>query len=194
VFALRFEPGRNVSHQDDGFRRVDLSAAAGAVGYEPLVPQRVPSDYRFDTVAVAQRPTPASEAVGNPPSRNVFSISYRRGFEQFVVTVRLRGSGSVSWHDPLAVEGVPFRPEQVTLRGGALDGIAAELVVDPRSVPHLWALTGDLVVTVLVRAPVSCWLSAAGRRGSTTCRGRRRASSRSASRSGRTVPPAGRTP
>jgi len=148
VFALRFVPGRNVSHQDDGFRRVDLSAAAGAVGYEPLVPQRVPSDYRFDTVAVAQRPTPASEAVGNPPSRNVFSISYRRGFEQFVVTARLRGSGSVSWHDPLAVEGVPFRPEQVTLRGGALDGIAAELVVDPRSVPHLWALTGDLVVTV----------------------------------------------
>jgi acetyl esterase/lipase len=36
----------------------------------------------------------------------------------------------------------------VTLHGGALDGVTAELEVDPRTTPHLWALTPELVVTV----------------------------------------------
>src|SRR5207248_9460239 len=35
-----------------------------------------------------------------------------------------------------------------TLHGGALDGLAAQVVVGPRAVPHLWAQTDKLVVTV----------------------------------------------
>jgi hypothetical protein len=148
VFALRFPRGKEVVREDDGFRRVDLSRVAARVGYEPLVPQRVPEGYRYDTTAVAQRSLQASAAVENPPSRKVFSLSYRRGFEEFIVTTRLRRSGSGNWHDPLGVEGVPLHPERVRLHGGALTAAVAQVVVDPRAVPHLWALTQDLVVTV----------------------------------------------
>jgi hypothetical protein len=38
--------------------------------------------------------------------------------------------------------------ERIVLRGGALDGKDAELVIVPRGIPHLWALTDELVVTV----------------------------------------------
>jgi hypothetical protein len=148
VFALQFPPGKEVLHEDDGFRRVDLADAAARLGYEPLVPQATPAGYRFDTAAVAQLSRAASAAVANPPSRKVFSLSYRRGFEQLVVTTRLRRSGSGRWHDPLGVQGVPLRAERMTLHGGALNGASAQVVVDPRAVPHLWALTDKLVVTV----------------------------------------------
>jgi hypothetical protein len=72
----------------------------------------------------------------------VVSLSYRRGIDEFLVTTRLRGSGS--WDDPLASpEGFVDRPEHV--RAGSLQ---AELVLSPQATPHLWALTDDLVVTV----------------------------------------------
>jgi uncharacterized protein DUF4232 len=148
VFALRFPRGKEVMRENDRFRRVDLSRVAARTGYAPLVPERIPEGYDFDLAAVAQRSLQASVAVVNPPSRKVFSLSYRRGFEQFIVTTRLRRSGSGRWHDPLGVEGVPLHPERVTLHGGPLNGAVAQVVVDPRAVPHLWALTDDLVVTV----------------------------------------------
>jgi hypothetical protein len=148
VFAMRFEPGQDVSHENDGFRRIDLAAAATVTGYPPPVPEAVPHGYTFDVAAVAAHPTEGTETPDNPPSRNVFSISYRRGFEQFLVTARLRGSSDAHWHDPFAIEGVSFNTEHVTLHGGALDGVDAQVVVDPRSVPHLWAVAKELVVTV----------------------------------------------
>jgi hypothetical protein len=36
----------------------------------------------------------------------------------------------------------------VTFDAGALQGADAELLLTPRAVPHVWALTGSLVVTV----------------------------------------------
>ncbi len=39
-------------------------------------------------------------------------------------------------------------PEPVALHGGALDRVAGHLDVDPRTIPHVWALTPKLVVTV----------------------------------------------
>jgi hypothetical protein len=77
----------------------------------------------------------------------VVSLSYRRGLDQFLVTMRLRGTGT--WTDPLASpEGFVDHPQVVTLASGALAGAAAQLVVSPNTTPHLWAQTDRLVVTV----------------------------------------------
>jgi hypothetical protein len=53
-----------------------------------------------------------------------------------------------SWSDPFAIEGVRDDRARLRLSFGALEGARAELVVGPRSIPRLWALTDELVVTV----------------------------------------------
>jgi hypothetical protein len=53
------------------------------------------------------------------------------------------------WDDPLATgEGFRDEPSRVALGRGALAGVEAELLIVPRNIPHLWALTDELVLTV----------------------------------------------
>jgi hypothetical protein len=80
------------------------------------------------------------------PRKGVVSLSFRRGFEQLMLTTRPRGAAPA--HDPFRLQGVPASAEPVTLHGGALDGALARVTIDPRAVPHLWAATDRLVVTV----------------------------------------------
>jgi hypothetical protein len=157
TFRLRFPPGADVMRSNDGFRRVPLDEVAGIVGYAPLVPARVPAGYELAEVAVARESAPTGSEAGNPPSRMVVSLSYRRGLDQFLVTTRLaqvpaEGEPELPpsrvWGDPLATgEGFVDNGEQLTIRRGALQGQEAELVLVPRGIPHLWALTDKLVVT-----------------------------------------------
>ena len=147
TFALRFPQGADVMRSDDGFRRVPLRTVEDSVGYAPLVPQWVPDGYRLAQVAVARVGSPAGTEAGNPPSRMVVSLSYRRGLDQFLVTTRLRGPGA--WQDPLATgEGFSDHPESFRLDSGALAGARAHLLITPRGIPHVWTSTNDLVVTV----------------------------------------------
>jgi hypothetical protein len=146
TFTLRFPRGHEVLRSDEGFRRIRLEGVPNVVGYEPLAPDRVPAGYRLTEVAVAREPGSA-ESVDNPSSRDVVSLSYRHGFDQFLVTTRRRGDGR--WRDPLGPPpGLTAHPRSITLHGGALDGVTAQLDVDPRTTPHVWALTPKLVVTV----------------------------------------------
>ncbi len=39
-------------------------------------------------------------------------------------------------------------PEPIELRSGALAGAQAQLQIDPRTVPHVWILGEELVVTI----------------------------------------------
>jgi hypothetical protein len=142
LFAVPFPAGSEVQRFSSGFRRVDLGAVEAAVGYPPLVPQRLPAGYELREVAVADA-AEATAGGANPPSRKVVSLSYRRGLEQVVVTTRLRGAGD--WRDPFSVAGVDTDERPVSGVPGAAD---ARVVVGPRSLPHLWALTDRLVVTV----------------------------------------------
>lgn len=147
TFRLAFQPGTEVSRMDDGFRRVTLDGAEAVTGYAPLVPSFVPEGYELAEVAVAERAGPTGREAGNPPSRMVVSLSYRRGFDQLVVTTRLAGDGT--WSDPLATgEGYVDDPEELVVERGALAGTGAELVVAPRGIPHVWTQAGGLVVTV----------------------------------------------
>jgi hypothetical protein len=146
TFTLEFPPGAEVLRTDAGFVNVDLDGAADIVGYRPPTPRRLPSGFRLATVAAAAGSERTGPAQSNPPSRSVVSLSYRRGLEQIVVTTRRRTGGP--WRDPFAVAGVPLRAKRVQLHGGAFGGTTAKVVVDPRSVPHLWVVGDRLVVTV----------------------------------------------
>jgi hypothetical protein len=157
-FTIRFPDGTEVAGTDNGFRRVGLSEVEGRVGYSPLVPVHVPEGYELAEVAVAGEAFPTGAEAGNPASRNVVSLAYRRGLDRFIVTTRLShvpapGEPELSpeelWSDPLATgEGFRDEPERIQLSHGSLEGIEAELLIVPRNTPHIWALTDKLVVTV----------------------------------------------
>jgi hypothetical protein len=147
TFRLAFPARAEVMRSDDGFRRVPLDAAAAAVGYRPLLPTALPAGYRLAQVAVADEGSPTGKEGGNPPSRSVVSLSYRRGLDQVVVTTRLRDGGT--WSDPLASpEGFVDEEQPLAVASGALARADAHLLVSPHAVPHVWALTGKLVVTI----------------------------------------------
>jgi len=131
-----------VLRTDAGFANVDPAAAAKVVGYRPLLPTAVPDGFRLAGIAVASETAPTGPGGSNPPSRDVVSAIYRRGLDELVVTTRRRVAGT--WRDPFAIEGVDLSSERVPVAGAP----EANLVLDPRTVPHLWAVTDRLVITV----------------------------------------------
>lgn len=161
-FTIEFPSDARVTRRDEGFERRSLEQVEAFVGYDPLVPARFPEGYELTEIAVAREGFPTGTEGGNPPSGNIVSLSYRRGLDQFLVTTRLRGRDcpqlgeppcspglTTIWSDPLATgEGFRDDPERITLSNGSLAGVDAELLIVPRNVPHIWALTDDLVVTV----------------------------------------------
>jgi len=159
TFTLDLPPDLKLEHRDFGFRRVPLARVESIVGYAPLVPAWVPEGYELTEIAVAKESGyPTGAEGGNPPSEGVVSLSYRRGLDQFIVTTRLsrvvapgepQRPPAELWSDPLATgEGFVDEPERITLSDGALAGVEADLLIVPRNVPHVWALTNELVVTV----------------------------------------------
>jgi outer membrane lipoprotein-sorting protein len=150
-FIFPFPRGTHVERTDAGFRRYRLDRVRDEVGYGPLVPRSVPAGYKLEEVAVARRSLKTGVEGGNPESRNVVSLSYRRGLDQFIVTTRLRHVPGYpdEWSDPVATgEGFRDEPQKITLQAGELAGLTADLLIVPRNVPHLWVLTNKLVVTV----------------------------------------------
>lgn len=136
-----------LSRSNRRFDRVELDEVADAVGYAPLVPAELPAGYELAEVTVANRAGRTGIENGNPRSRRVVSLAYRRGLDRVVVTTRLAGQGK--WSDPLAKAGTPTgRPERVQLERGALSGVEANLLIVPLAIPHLWARSDELVVTV----------------------------------------------
>jgi hypothetical protein len=152
VRPVRFPSGAEVTRSDGGFRRTSLEGVQAAVGYAPLVPGWLPEGFELAEVAVGPGQVGFTGAEGgNPPSTDVVSLSFRRGFDQILVTTRLRNvpGSPQEWADPLATgEGFVDRPETVELGRGVLSGVEANVLVVPRNTPHLWAQTDDLVVTV----------------------------------------------
>lgn len=163
AFLLDLPAGIRPFRQDAGFRRVALDKVAEAVGYRPVLPDpsSLPAGYVMAEVTVAARAQPTGTEGANPPSTDVVSVAYRRGFDRIVVTTRATGSAEVCstvvpgsgpsacWADPLASgEGIRDEPRPFTLSGGALAGSRAELVLSPRGIPHVWAIGDRLVVTV----------------------------------------------
>jgi hypothetical protein len=162
-FLLDLPAGVVPFRQDVGFRSVPLAQVQATAGYRPLLPAAasVPPGYELAEVTVAIQAQPTGSEGANPTSRNVVSVTYRRGFDRIVVTTRstgtarrcsttLPGSDSTTcWADPVASgEGFVDQPQRFTVAAGALAGAQAELVISPRGVPHVWTIDDRLVVTI----------------------------------------------
>ncbi len=68
-----------------------------------------------------------------------------------LVTTRLRHvpGGPTSGATPSQpAKGYVDEPERILARRGALSGVELNLLIVPRNIPHVWALTDELVVTV----------------------------------------------
>jgi hypothetical protein len=143
TFRLERSPSQQLTAYDMGFRPAGDDAVR-------LTPEWLPSGFKRDAVAVARssRPT-GGEQHRNPPSRDVVSARYRRGLDEIVITTRLTGPDPSAWADPVLGSSVRARaPERIMFSAGALKGREGELLIDPNSVPHVWAIAGPLVVTI----------------------------------------------
>jgi hypothetical protein len=142
-----------------GFRRVALGDVERQVGYRPLLPRDVPDGFELVEVATARQS--AGTGRNNPISQNVVSMAYQRGFDRIVVSTRSTGADPSRWSDPLASTEDQGEPQPVRVRGGALDGATAVVVLG-REGYHLWAVTDQLVVTITGDASQEQLLAMAG--------------------------------
>jgi hypothetical protein len=149
TFVPAYPPGTPVvSAFDRGYRRVQAGEVAATVGYVPLVPRQLPAGFEPAEVAVATAGAPT--ASGNPPSRNVVTMAWQRGFDRVVVTTRETGPDRTRWKDPFASPDVRAggETEPITISTGAAAGGAGEFRRPVAGGPHAWVVTDRLVVTV----------------------------------------------
>ena len=146
-FTLEFPAGTPpVAPIDKGFRRMGLEAVAGAAGYQPLVPARLPEGFTLEEVAVGRQGDRTGEG-RNPVSRDVVSLSYHRGFNRVTVSTRTTGGDPARWSDPLGT-GPPVPVDRVAISAGTFAGTTADVVTGLDGVPHIWAVNDRLVVVV----------------------------------------------
>ncbi|MBA3655466.1 MAG: hypothetical protein H0W70_14880 [Actinobacteria bacterium] len=149
AFSLTFPAGARPFHQDFGFQRTTLADLPAIVGYTPLVPRSLPGGFRLVQITAARTAQPTGAEGMNPPGRGVVSLGFRRGFDAIVVTTRLTGPDPAAWEDPVATgEGFRDARRPLSIGAGALAGGSAEIVITPRGVPHVWAVSPRLVVTI----------------------------------------------
>jgi hypothetical protein len=122
-------------------------AAASGLPYDLLVPRLVPSGFEPQSVSVDKDVASSSGPEGmNPPATSVVAMTWRNGAQEFTVTLRPKGADQ--WDDPLGAEGLMLDAQPVRL---ALEGrpeLEGTVAVDAPIRPHLWGITGDVVVTV----------------------------------------------
>jgi hypothetical protein len=157
VFRLDPPPGANTmtvplgfdggDHNHDRAGITDAEVAA-AVPYDLLVPTELPENFRRRSLMLNREvPSPTGPEGMNPPVTHVVVMTYL-GPDRARFSVTLRPKGEGEWDDPFRGEGVvpesaPVRfelPDRPPLEGSVVFGAPA--------VPHLWGITGDIVVTI----------------------------------------------
>ena len=151
VDRRRFQPEVPASAADSsfsrGFRPTTVEQAASELPYPVLLPEKVPGQFKLESVTVnREEGLPTGPEGMNPPVADIVVLHWRQGFHGFTVT--LRPTDGQSWDDPFGAEGmvyprIPFRTE---LPG--VGPVAGDIVVDSPGRPHLWGISGKVVVTV----------------------------------------------
>ncbi len=169
-FTVDFPPGVEVSRFDAGWKRLEsLDRVQALAGYAPLVASAdaLPEGFELRQISTVNKAGGTGVEGLNPVTREGVSLAYHRGLDRILITTRLRGPiidgrepgslpgqcteclGNSSWSDPLASgEGFIDDPEELTVAAGALIGSPAQLLIRPRTTPHVWAVGTSLVVTV----------------------------------------------
>jgi hypothetical protein len=145
-----------VTTEDHGFSAMTLDELATAAGYDVLVPGSVPAGFELDEVLFdAKKQLYTGAEALNPAPARVTSLRWRGpDGTSFTVTLRpesgdpkARQEGQV-WSDPFGGEGVELPATKVSLPLEGRPPLTGELYVAAPAVPHLWGITGDLVVTL----------------------------------------------
>jgi hypothetical protein len=145
-----------VRSTDHGFRAMTLDEVAAASGYDVLVPASVPDGFELDEVLFDAKQSFGSGAEGlNPAPARVTALRWRHpDGSSFNVTLlpengdpKAKQEGQI-WSDPFGGEGVELPATKVSLPLEGRKPLAGELFVAAPSLPHLWGITGDLVVSV----------------------------------------------
>lgn len=135
---------------DEGFTRLAVDGdPLLSVGDSGVVPQAVPPGFELAVVAVHPGEGGSTGAEGsNPVSVDAVVLTYRRGWEQLVVTSRRTGADPGAWGDPFGGEGQVVESTEALVVGGDLASTEVEVVLDAATVPHLWGVHPDVVITV----------------------------------------------
>jgi hypothetical protein len=146
-FQPDIPPSAETSTFSMGFRPASLDEARAQMPYDVLVPEDVPDGFRLDAVAVNRDKPSTTGAEGmNPPVADIVALRWQKGFQSFTLT--LRPTSGQEWGDPFGQEGMVYATTPVRTELPGRPALEGELVVDPPSRPHLWGITGDIVVTV----------------------------------------------
>jgi hypothetical protein len=146
-YVIDVPPGAKKTPVAIGFVNKTLDEAAAAVPYDLLVPNQVPAGFTLESVQL-DRDVPSStgpEAM-NPPAKQIVTLTWRNGPSAFTVTLRPKGADQ--WDDPFGLEGMVPDAQPVRLELPGRQPLEGTVVVDAPLVPHLWGITGDIVVTV----------------------------------------------
>ncbi|MDQ1490694.1 MAG: hypothetical protein QOJ23_3208 [Actinomycetota bacterium] len=141
-------PGAKTSTFSIGFvpKTLDEAAASG-LPYDLLVPGLVPSGFELGSVSVDTDVASSTGPEGmNPPAKSVVAMTWRNGAQAFTVTLRPKGADQ--WDDPLGAEGLMLDAQPVRLPLAGRPELEGTVAVDAPIRPHLWGITGDVVVTV----------------------------------------------
>lgn len=145
-----------VTVADDGFAAMTLDEMAAAAGYDVLVPEAVPAGYVLVEVVFDAKKMIGSGAEGlNPAPARVASMRWHHPQGgSFIVTLRpengdpkAKAEGQ-TWIDPFSSEGSDTPRTKVSLPLLSRAPLVGEMVLAAPEVPHLWGISGDLVVTL----------------------------------------------
>jgi hypothetical protein len=149
-------PTAKVQSEDHGFVAMTLDELATSAGYDVLVPGQVPAGFELDEVVFDEKkPLFTGAEALNPAPAKVASLRWRGpNGASFTVTLRpengdpkAKEEGS-EWSDPFGGEGTLLPATKVSLPLEGRPALAGEVYVAAPAAPHLWGITGDLVVTV----------------------------------------------
>jgi hypothetical protein len=146
-FQIEIPKSAEISSFSRGFRPTTLKEAASEMPYPVLTPGEVPGGFQLVAVAVNRDvPSPTGAEGMNPPVADIVVLHWRKGFLSFSET--LRPVSGQPWDDPFGAEGMVYPSTPVRAQLPGLDPLVGAIVVDPPARPHLWGITGDVVVTL----------------------------------------------
>jgi hypothetical protein len=130
-------------------RTLTLDEVAAAVPYDLLVPDQVPDGFRQHSAMLNRDvPSPTGPEGMNPPATSVVVMTWFGPGDRSRFTVTLRPKGAEQWDDPFGGEGVVLGSSPVQLELPGRPPLEGAVAVDAPAIPHLWGITGDIVVTV----------------------------------------------
>jgi hypothetical protein len=149
TFVQPAPPDAEVTATSHGFITTELAAVPLLGRGEAVRPGWLPTGFELAVVAVRADPpagAPTTAGGANPADEDVLSLGFQRGSERITVSTRAAGTDPAAWEAPFG--STLTDPRERTLGDGRFNGARAHVGLDVFGRAHLWALSGDTVLTV----------------------------------------------